>query len=74
MYACSVSQILILRSFCLQQGFEGGDELQVGGWGDVVVTLQLSHEARRQLNGWSMEALAHVDAALSGLICHLHIL
>lgn len=65
---------MTLRSFGVQQSLEGGDELQIGGGGDIVVPLELVHEASGQLDGGGVESLAHVDAALPVLVRHLHVL
>lgn len=63
-----------LRSLAFQQDFERRDELQVGSWGHVVVALQFSQKACGQIDGGSVEALAHFYAASPSIIGHLDVL
>ena len=58
-----------------QQGLVGGDELQVGGGGGVVVALQLGEEVLSQGTHRGVEQHAHALHRLPRLIArHLHIL
>ena len=58
-----------------QQGLVGGDELQVGGGGGVVVALKLGEEVLSQGAHRGVEQHAHALHCLPRLVArHLHIL
>ena len=65
---------LYVRSLAIQQCLKGVDKLQVGGRGDIVVSLQLQEEALRQVPGTGVELLAHLNTALQDVITHLYFL
>lgn len=64
-----------LRPLCSQQLLVGGDELQVGGGGGIVVALQLGQEVLSKGAYRGVEEHAHALHRLPGCVTwHLNIL
>ena len=63
-----------LLSLLVQQALEGVNQLEVGGRGHVVVSLQLQEVARGEVASGGVELLTHGDAPLTLVVTHVNLL